>query len=267
MWVDVEGGRLRLAIAGDGPPLLLLHGWPLDHRAFAPQFEGLSQSLTLIAPDRRGFGASTAPPDLAREIDDIDGILGALGLDSVHLLGMSQGARVALRYAALRPARLRSLIVQGAVVDGVPAEPGDAARIPLEEYAALARQGRLDALREAWLGHPMMSLEGVAPAHARTVRDIVGHYDGRDLAVETGQRYAFDVDVAGALAGFPHPALVLAGARETATRHAHAALLAATLPDARRFEFPDSGHLCNLSEPDAYNRAVLDFVRSVEAAR
>lgn len=267
MWVDVDGGRLFVDVSGEGPPIVLLHGWPLDHRAFAPQIDAFRQYLNVVSPDRRGFGKSTAPPGLAREIDDIDALLDILGLEAVHLLGMSQGARVALRYAALRPERLRSLIVQGAVVDGVPAEPDDDARIPLDEYAALARDGRLDALREAWLGHPMMALEGVAPEYAKVVRDIVDHYDGRDLtATTTGKRYAFDVDVAGALSRFPRPALVLTGARETATRHAHAAFLADTLPDARTQEFPNSGHLCNLSEPDAYNRAVLDFVQRVEAA-
>ena len=245
---------------------MLLHGWPLDHRAFEPQIRELASALKTIAPDRRGFGASTAPPDLAKEVDDIDRVINALGLDTVHLLGMSQGARVALRYAALRPERLRSLIVQGAIVDGLPEAPEDGASIPLAEYAALARAGELEALREAWLDHPMMSLDGVAPSPAETVRAMVDGYDGRDLVAKTDARYAFDTDVPKALAAFERPALVLAGANETATRHAHAAFLFETIADARLVEFPHSGHLCNLSEPGAYNRAVLEFVEAVEAA-
>lgn len=267
MWVDVDGGRLFVAVEGDGPPLVLLHGWPLDHRAFAPQIAAFASALTVIAPDRRGFGRSTAPHGLARETDDIDRVIDALGLDSVHLLGMSQGARVALRYAALRPERLRSLIVQGAVVDGLRTATEDEAQIPLETYASFARAGRLDALRRAWLEHPLMSLDGVADDVAATVRDIVGAYDGRDLAAAPGARYATDIDVPGALRSFPHPALVLEGTHETATRRAHARFLHETIPDARLLAFANSGHLCNLSEPDSYNRAVLDFIGAVEAER
>lgn len=266
MWVDVDGGTLFVAVDGSGPPLLLLHGWTLDHRAFAPQTAALSRHLATIAPDRRGFGRSTAPPGLAAEIDDIDRVLDALGLDAVHLLGMSQGARVALRYAALRPQRLRSLIVQGAVVDGLPVEADDPERIPLEHYIGLARSGRLDALRKAWLAHPMMSLAGVDPDTAALVRDIVAGYDGRDLVGAAAGRYDFAADVPDALRRVEAPALVITGTGETATRRAHAAALEAMLPHATLIEFDDAGHLCNLSSPDAYNRAVLDFVQAAERA-
>ena len=267
MWIDVDGGRLFVAIDGGGPPLLMLHGWTLDHRAFAPQTAELSRHLTTIAPDRRGFGRSTAPPGLVAEIDDIDRILDALGLDDVHLLGMSQGARVALRYAALRPPRLRSLIVQGAVVDGLTAEADDPERIPLTRYIALAEAGRLDALREAWLAHPMMSLAGVDANAAALVHDIVAGYQGRDLVGGGEGRYDVAVDVPERLRSFDAPALIITGAAETATRRAHAAALETLLPAATRIEFDDAGHLCNLSSPDTYNEAVLGFVQAVERDR
>ena len=70
----------------------------------------------MITYDRRGFGRSEAQPDLRLELDDIDHILDALGFESTHLLGMSQGGRIAIRYAVTRSERLRSMILQGAVI-------------------------------------------------------------------------------------------------------------------------------------------------------
>ena len=59
-WVPIRGGRLYVDITGSGPPLLMIHGWPLDHRIFNPQVGNLKKDLTLIRYDRRGFGKSDA---------------------------------------------------------------------------------------------------------------------------------------------------------------------------------------------------------------
>ena len=119
MWIDVDGGRLFLRHEGEGVPLLLMHGWTLDQRMFQPQVPRLSERFHVISFDRRGFGRSDATPDLDLELDDLDRIADALSLDTLHLLGMSQGGRLAMRYAVTRPQRLRSLVLQGAVVDGL----------------------------------------------------------------------------------------------------------------------------------------------------
>ena len=106
LWVPVRDGRLYLEKTGEGPPLLMIHGWPLDHHIFDAQVAGLKNDLMILRYDRRGFGKSDAPPDLVREVDDIDALLDAMGIESAHVLGMSQGGRIALRYAVTRPARV-----------------------------------------------------------------------------------------------------------------------------------------------------------------
>ncbi len=81
MTIPVDGGDLHVVRRGSGPPLLMLHGWALDHRMWRPQWTGLERDFELILPDRRGFGRSTAPPDLRREVDDVMTILDTLGID------------------------------------------------------------------------------------------------------------------------------------------------------------------------------------------
>ena len=264
--IDVEGGTLLVTECGDGPPLVMLHGWALDHRMFMPQIESLSSAFRVVTFDRRGFGRSDAPPNLRLELDDIDRVLDALGLDTAHLLGMSQGGRIAIRYAVTRGDRLRSLLLQGAVIDGFRAAEEEAERVPVAEYAALASAGRLDEVRDRWQRHPMMALGPHAEAARNLVTEIVADYAGRDLVGHEAAGYQFDVDVLAALQGLETPTLVLTGRDETLARRRHAQELCRRIPVATE-ALIDGGHLCNLVAPESYNRAVKEFCEATEAAR
>ncbi len=262
--IDVGDGTLHAVEAGDGPPLVMVHGWPLDHRMFDRQIDALAWRFRCVAIDRRGFGRSTAPPDMRRELDDLDRVLDALGLSRVHMFGVSQGGRIALRYAATRPQRLRSLLLQGAVVDGLDIAEPEAERVPVAEYAGLATAGRLNAVKSAWLAHPMMQLpEG--HARERALLDlIVAGYGGADLRAYDPAHYAFDIDVLASLAASALPVLLLTGAKETGARKAHAAAIRKRVLNCREVVFENGGHLSNLSEPDALNETLAEFVDAIE---
>lgn len=264
MWVDVDGGRLHVETAGRGAALLLLHGWSLDHRIFEPQIRSLQQILRVVAFDRRGFGRSEAPPDLRRELDDIDRILEALGLARAHLLGMSQGARIALRFAVTRPARIRSLVLQAPVIDGIALGESEGERIPIEEFAALARAGRMDEVRRRWLAHPMLALGAEHAGLRRRVEEIVADYEGKDLLDYSPARDAFPHDVLEELSHLDRACLILTGAHDTATRREHARRLLESMPCAREIVFTRGGHLSNLTEARAYNLQVSEFCASID---
>lgn len=265
--VGVEGGHLLVESTGDGPPLLMLHGWPLDHRLFRPQVAELSSTFQVITCDRRGFGQSHAPPNLALELDDIDCILDHLGLASVHLLGMSQGGRIAIRYAVTRPHRLRSLLLQGAVIDGLEIEEDESERVPVAEYAELARAGHIDEVRQRWLRHPMMKLDPKQLEQAQLVRQILAEYGGADLIDFDAQSYRFDIDVPNALETLSIPTLILTGETETLARKRHADELLNRLPQASETMLEGGGHLSNLASAAQFNDAVKEFCLAAERAR
>lgn len=263
--IDVSGGRLYVEVAGLGQPILLLHGWPLDHRMFQPQIKALAKRFRVIAPDRRGFGKSDANPDLRREVDDIDAVLDALGEDTTHLLGMSQGGRIALRYATTRPERVRSLLLQGAVIDGYDVAGSEDDGVPVAQYAELVANGRLDKVVDQWLQHPMMHLDEQHQSAQQLLREIMEEYRGLDLLNFDAASYAPANDVFTALSELPVPTLVLTGAEETPTRRAHAAALKSRIPDCHEVVFHSSGHLSNLTEPDRYNAAIIEFCEGLSA--
>ena len=265
--VNVDGGSLFVTTTGAGPPLLMVHGWPLDHRMFGPQFEELAGTFQVIGFDRRGFGRSEAPPDLRRELDDIDRILEALDLESTHLLGMSQGGRIAIRYAVTRPSRLRSLLLQGAVVDGLRVEEHEAERVPVAEYAELVDAGRIEDVRRHWLHHPMMALDPQFSEQAQLVRRLLDEYTGADLIGFDPASYRFDNDVPAALETLSVPTLILTGGHETAARKRHADELRRRIPGARELMLEGSGHLSNLTSAAQFNHAVSEFCLTAERAR
>ena len=266
MWVDVTGGRLYLEQAGAGTPLLLMHGWTLDRRMFAPQMSRLSEYFHAIVYDRRGFGRSGLAPDHGLELDDLDRIADALSLDSLHLLGMSQGARLALRYAVTRPQRLRSLILQGAVVDGLVVDGPEHENIPFFDYTELARAGKMEVMRRRWSQHPLLALRPGLEDARRLLDDILNDYNGADLLDFSPQTFTTSLDVLGKLPRLRVPVLILTGAMETVRLRAHAKKLLELIPDSREVVFEHSGHLSNLSEPELFNEQVLRFCRSVDEA-
>lgn len=243
--IAVPGGDLVVEVAGTGPAIIFLHGWTLDRRQWRGQ-AALADRFTLIALDRRGFGQSSAPPDLAEEAADVARVAAALGLERHHLVGLSQGGKVALAHAATRPAGLDRLVVIGAPLDVQLAVTPEA--VPLAEMAALARGGQLEAMRQLWLAHP---LTAGRPEVRAALAAMLARYDGRDLLAAGGPLEVTLDDVR----RIAVPAWALAGADDTPWRRAVAAAMAEA--GLHGGLIPGGGHLAPMDAPQATNAALI----------
>ena len=210
----------------------------------------------MVRYDRRGFGLSSGEPSLARDVSDLGTLLSVLGVVSPLLVGMSQGARVVLEFAARHPA-----FVRGLVLDGAPPLPGDPAAddLPMDALRRLAQHEGMDAFRRAWSMHPLTQLvTGDARMHALLAR-VLARYPGRDLlAHDAPQRDAIDRRL---LADVRVPVLVVNGARDTEARRRAGIQLRDALPSAEHVLIPDAAHLPNLDAPHDYNRLMSGFAR------
>ncbi len=251
--VAVHGGTLPVAAAGSGAPVILLHGWTLDHRMWAPQTEGLAGEFHLIMPDRRGCGRATAPPDMAREADDVIAIAEALGIDRFALVGLSRGAVVALDVARQYADRLTGLVVSGAPL---PSLVDREEVIDLNLYRALVAAGDIVAMRADWAQHPLMQAHS-PQAHALHAA-MLADYDGRDLlAPSTPPDLPRDV-----LAALAVPVLALTGEHDTPWRRACAAALGQTAPHGQHALIAGAGHLANADNPAQFNALVSNFLHT-----
>ena len=112
--VEVNGLSVAYERTGDGPALVLLHGFTHDSRVWRRQLENLSDQFTVIAWDAPGAGQSPDPPEgfgIGDWADCLAGLLDATGVQRAHILGLSWGGIVAQELYRRHPARVRSLVL------------------------------------------------------------------------------------------------------------------------------------------------------------
>lgn len=246
-FLELDGARLRWRLEGRGPPLALLHGWALDLDYWDPLVELLAPLYTLLRYDRRGFGLSTGQPDIHRNVDDLRAVLDAAGIDRAVLIGMSQGARLALHFACRNPQRSRAL-----VLDGPPALETES-ELPLARLRSVLETQGAKALHEEILSLPLMRLATPEATARRLLESIVSRYCGLDLLQSRTHAAAPD------LGSIRAPACVLNGMRDSHERRAASRGIAASMPAARHVELPGAGHLALLDAPGDYASVVSEF--------
>ena len=115
--LEVRGHRIAYERKGEGPPLVLLHGWPLDGREWRRQINGLSDEFTVVVWNAPGAGRSSDPPESFRLPDWADclaAFIEALGLERCHVGGLSWGGGLALELYRRHPGVVRTMILASA---------------------------------------------------------------------------------------------------------------------------------------------------------
>ncbi len=249
--LSVPGARLRYRDEGAGPVVLLVHGWALDLDMWEPQAP-LAAQLRLVRFDRRGFGLSSGNASTRGDLEDLHALINALGLVKPLLVGMSQGARVVLEFAARHPGTAGGLLLDGA-------PPCAASDLPMASFREIVRRDGIDAFRKLWADHALTQLVTGDPAiHALRAR-MLARYRASDLVakVEEWPEVLHDH----VLAQIRVPVRVVNGEFDVETRRNAGRVLHAALPSSELLVVPNAGHMPNLDAPAEYNRIVSEFAR------
>ena len=121
--IQTEGATLHVRVGGQGPAVVLLHGFGDTGDMWAPLAADLARDHTVVVPDLRGMGLSSRPPggyDKRTQAADIRSVLTTLGLDRAAVVGHDIGTMVAYAYAARYPDKTEKLVVMDAPVPGIP---------------------------------------------------------------------------------------------------------------------------------------------------
>jgi 3-oxoadipate enol-lactonase len=259
------GARLAYEVTGDGPAVLLVHGFGLDMRMWDAQLAHLAARFQVVRYDCRGFGAS-GPLDPAipyTHADDLFALLDHLGIGQAALAGLSFGGRVVLQAALAEPGRVRGLALLDAVLDGVPWDPESAAALDEAARQALARG--LLAGRAAWLAHPLFAVASQQPAVASALGTMVAGYPGQHWTGHDPHRQTQPqpIDV---LEQLTMPALVAVGELDVPGFRDMSAVLARRLPSAQFHQVTGAGHMINLEQPAVLNELLTGFLDRLPAA-
>lgn len=260
--VMVNGVNLAVEVRGEGPAILFVHGYPLDHTIWADQFDGL-EGFRRIAPDLRGMGRSDSP-DLGYGIGiyaaDLAALLDVLGVDEVVLCGFSMGGYVAFEFLRRWRPRVRALVLVSTRAEADTAE-GRRAR---DTAAALAREGGAGAIADSMLarmltpatinGSPELVERTRAIMAATPVAGIVG-------ALAAMRDRPDSMALLQGLEGIP--SLVIVGDEDQLTPPDRARAMAEAIPAARLVVIPGAAHLTTMERAKETSAALKDFLRSV----
>jgi len=250
--------------AGDGPPLVLIHGHPFNRMMWRPQLASLSADLRVIAPDLPGYGAApgrgrkVTMPEFAGAILEL---VDQLGVERFAVAGLSMGGLVAMELGLRHPDRVAGVAL--VATTAAPVTPGEA-----DDRRALAdrieRDGILDlaldmagklfgpaARREPAIVEPVVSMMlRTSPAGAAAA--LRGRAERPDYAT--------------LLRDLAVTALVVAGDHDGYADEAVVAQLVGALPAPEVVRLPGAGHLPNLEAPAAFDAALRAFALRVLAA-
>ena len=257
-------GSLELAWeeAGQGPPLVLLHAFPLHRGVWAAQRKEFSKRHRVITPDFRGFGESQgAEEDSTMDLmaDDLRGLLDALKLDRVVLGGLSMGGYVSFAFYRRYPECVAALILADTRAT---ADTPDARKQRHDLAAAAERQGS-EAVAERMVTRLLApSTPDRRPDIVAQVREMILSNSPATLA-RALRGMAARADSTPTLKTIKCPTLVLVGEEDILTPPTDSEALAQGIQYARLERIRGAGHLANLEQPGPFNRAVSDFLASL----
>jgi pimeloyl-ACP methyl ester carboxylesterase len=249
--MDRNGVKIYYEVHGDGPVLLLTHGYSSTSAMWQGQVEALSGRYKLVLWDMRGHGQSDYPEDAAAysealTVGDMAALLDEVGVKSAIVGGLSLGGYMSLAFYRAYPERAEALLI-------IDTGPGF----------------KKDEAREAWNKRALDTAErfareglGVLQSASRE-RSTVSHRDATGLArAARGMLTQRDARVIELLPDIKVPSLIVVGADDTPFLAA-SDYMAGKIPGAKKVVIPSAGHAVNIDQPQAFIDAVLPFLGSL----
>jgi pimeloyl-ACP methyl ester carboxylesterase len=264
-------------VHGNGDPLLLIMGLAADSTAWMFQVPDFEQHYRTIVFDNRGVGRTSKPAGpytMHQMADDAAGLLDALAVDRAHVVGVSMGGMIAQELAIRYPGRVRSLVL-ACTYPEPDAEIERNRRFTVEKLGgSVTSEGELEVDFKAI--HPMDFLQQLLPTVfnpefiARELPKLIQVFSG---ALQYG--FSMEAILGQVAAAMSHkatdrlheiavPTLVITGDADRLIPPANSDILAKYIPGAKLVRVPGGSHGFNFETPDVFNRAILEFLASVE---
>lgn len=254
---EVNGYSVAYRYAGDGPPLVLLHGFLCDSRCWRRQLEDLSDRFRVVAWDAPGAGASSDPPDpftitdwahcLAQFLDVVD-------MERAHVVGLSWGGVLAQEFYRLYPARVMGLILADTYAGwrGSLPEPASEKRL---ERCFLESSLAPEEFVPLWV--PEFFTAGASPDLKAEMSEVVS--DFHPIGFRLMAKSLDDADTTELLPNIGVPTLILWGDDDRRSPMNIAEQLRDAIPDAELAVIAKAGHVSNMEQPEEFNEQVRRF--------
>lgn len=268
-FVPVSGdGKIYYEEKGVGEALILLHGHSLDTRMWDLQFDEFAEHYRTIRLDFRGYGRSSKQTETFQftHLDDLLAVMDSLNIEKAHVVGLSMGAFVAGDMVAMAPERMLSCVMASGGIRSVqgPSEPMGAEESARrdKEIAELKAKG-VDVYKQEWL-EALISDGGSRREEMREpLWRMIDDWDAwQPLHKEVRMFWAREAwkrleELRPAI-----PTLMIRGDSKGEGKPYHPKELD-FIPNGTALVLPDCGHMMNMEQPEAFNKAVLQFVKGI----
>jgi pimeloyl-ACP methyl ester carboxylesterase len=258
--LSLPGLTMSVVEAGVGLPLVLVHGFPMDHTIWQAQIDALSAQCRVIAPDLRGFGSSLGELEavsMRRYADDLAAMLEALHIEEpVILAGLSMGGYIAFEFFRAHRPMLKALILC------------DTRAAPDTPQGATSRRetaNRLEQHGNSFLAETMLprllwtSTYAHRPEVPEQLREIISAGDPLGQAAAS-RAMANRIDSTPWLSRIDCPALLIVGRHDAISTLNEMNTMAQKIPGSQLVEIDDAGHMSPMENPTAVTAAIADFI-------
>ena len=264
-YAEVGGGRLYYETSGEGPALILIHAGFLDSRMWDDQFQLFSKAHRVIRYDVRGFGRSDIAKAKFSDHQDLHALLKHLTVGKATLCGVSNGGRIALDFAVEYPSMVDRLILVSPGVGGYKVSGQEEQQLwdefdrqmkPQEDYD---REGKVAEAVEmdvnAWAS-------AQTPANRERIRVIA--IDNFHVHLENPWKLMLrpQPPVFQRLSDIRILTMIIVGDRDVPAQMLMVDNMHSHIPGSKKVLIPGADHIVNMSKPDEFNRAVLEFLIS-----
>jgi 3-oxoadipate enol-lactonase len=250
--------------SGKGVPLVLLHGFPLDHRVWRAQVHDLSSVCRVITPDLRGFGQSVSGGSFTLQglAEELYVLLSQIHALPCVLGGLSMGGYIALAYERQYSATLRGLIL----IDSRAAADDPDARAARDSMIELARTHGSSAVAEKLM--PRM----IAPATAQSKPEVADELKSimQNCPAQTIEHALVAMrdrpDLRPALARIAAPTLIIVGDSDVISPPALAEEMHKSIAGSTLSIISGAGHMAPMEQPQLVSRAIKHFLMSLASS-
>lgn len=259
-FLEANGARIYYEVAGEGEPLLLIHGFNLDTRLWDDQLQAFAQTYKVVRFDIRGFGKTLATDVPFTLYDDVKAVLLGLGIQKAHVTGLSFGGMVAQEFALAYPQMVSSLIL---VASGLFGHPRSEQRLhDVERFNQVCQRGTteeaLEMTTQMWFDGPGQPVNEQALEARNRFKEINRHaFSLPEFGVGLETLSPSPIE---RLENIKAPTLVLAGARDYPDFLQIADVLTERITGAQKVILPDSAHIPPMDQPEVFNQLVLEFL-------
>jgi pimeloyl-ACP methyl ester carboxylesterase len=273
-YAEAEGAKLYYEECGTGVPVVFVHEFAGNLQSWEPQLRYFARMYRCIAYNARGYPPSDVPEDVSAysqdiATDDIAAVMRGAGIDKAHIVGLSMGGFAALHFGLRYPDMAKSLVVSGC---GYGAEHDRR-----EQFAGEA--GKLADGLDAEGMEAMARIYGAGPTRVQLENKDPRGYDefmsilagnsakGAALTMRGVQAHRPSIyDLEPQLRDLTLPTLLILGDEDEPCLDVNI-YMKRMIPGAGLVVIPQTGHACNIEEPDAFNAALREFFMKAEQDR